>query len=162
MRQARAISATALGILIALAGASVEAPAWAQGCSTVCSDYYDGECIAHTTTCPGSAPSASGAAARYGAIAYGATSKAWGYSYRWASEAKAENVAMQNCAPNGDDCKVAVWFKNQCGAVVSGTGTDVFWALGGNKKAAGNEAMKQCATGGDGADCELQIAYCSN
>ena len=119
MRQARAIGAAALGILIALAGTPVGAPALAQGCSTVCSDYYDGECIAHTTTCPGSAPSASGGAPHYGAIAYGATSKAWGYSYRWGSEAKAEAVAMQTCGQHGDDCKVAVWFKTQCGPVVS-------------------------------------------
>jgi hypothetical protein len=40
----------------------------------------------------------------YGAIAYGRTSGAYGYSYSWDSEAKAESVAMQNCAVQVTQC----------------------------------------------------------
>ena len=157
MGRARAIAAASCGVLIALAAG---APAWAQGCSTTCSEYDEGECVEQATTCPNPAPIVP--VDRYGAIAYGPKSKAWGYSYRWGSEGKAENVAMQNCAQHGNDCQVEVWFRNQCGAVASGTGTDVFWGLGGSQVLAGNAAMNKCQTGGDGANCELQIASCSN
>ena len=87
---------------------------------------------------PTSGPAAP--AASFSAIAYGRTSKAWGNSYRCGSRARAEKVAMQNCAQHGGDCEVMVWFKRRCGAVVLGEGTVAFWRLGNKEKQARADA----------------------
>ena len=96
----------------------------------------------------------------YGAIAYGRTSGAYGYSYSWGSEAKAESVAMQNCAANGNDCEVMVWFEKKCGAVSAGDGGTAFWGLGGTDSAASADAQQKCASGG-GQNCAVQVTQCS-
>ena len=98
--------------------------------------------------------------ASYGAIAFGATSGAWGASYDWANQAKAESVAMQNCAQHGNDCKAIVWFKQQCGAVASGEGTAVFWGLGGSDELARADAQNKCMNNG-GKSCEVRASQCS-
>ena len=154
MRQARGIAATALGVLVAL---TAGAPARAQECSTMCSMYEEGQCVEYTQTCT----SPSTPAPSYGAIAYGRTSRAWGYSYRWNSQAKAESVAMQNCAQHGNDCEVMVWFDRKCGAVASGEGTTAFWGLGDSDGQARAAAQNKCVEGG-GKGCEVQVSQCSN
>jgi hypothetical protein len=155
MRQARGIAAAVFGVLLALTAA---APARAQvPCSTVCSRYDQGQCVEYThygCTTP-SAPTSS-----YGAIAYGRTSNAFGYSYSWGSEAKAESVAMQNCGQHGNDCEVMVWFEHKCGAVASGGGTTAFWGLGDSDGQARADAQNKCVNGG-GKDCEVQVSQCS-
>jgi hypothetical protein len=155
MRQARGIAASALGVLVLL---TASAPARAQ-CSFGCNRYEQGQCVEYRTCTPGtSTPSAP--AASYGAIAYGRTSRAWGYSYHWGSRAKAENVAMQKCAQKGNDCEVVVWFKRKCGAVASGEGTSAFWGLGNSDGQARAEAKNKCVSD-SGKDCEVQVSACS-
>lgn len=153
MTYARGITATAVGILLALTAA---APAPAQVCSTSCSRYDQGQCVEETQTCttPPPPPPA------YGAIAYGRTSRAWGYSDHWGSQAKAESVAMQNCAQHGNDCEIMVWFERNCGAVAAGDGTTAFWGLGDGEGAAREAAQNKCAQGG-GKTCVVQVSKCS-
>jgi len=155
MRERRAICGVVLGVLLAL---GVGAPARAQvPCSTVCSRYDQGQCVEYTHySCEGiKAPPPS-----YGAIAYGRTSGAWGTSYQWTSQSKAESVAMQNCKEHGDDCEVMVWFKQQCGAVAAADGKDAFWGLGANEGQARAQAQRKCEDAG-GKGCEIQAAQCS-
>ena len=137
MRHARGIAGTALGVMVAL---TAGAPAEAQDCSTTCSRYEEGQCVEYLHSCTGpSAPALS-----YGAIAYGRTSQAWGFSYSWGSRAKAESVALQNCAQHGDDCESMVWFEHKCGAVVSGEGATAFWGLGDSEGQARADAQNKC------------------
>ena len=155
-----AIATAALSVLLALAAG---APARAY-CANECkrTDPQHGYCIEYGPVTPGctesSAPSAP--AASYGAIAYGRTSRAYGYSNRWDSQAKAESVAMRNCAQHGDDCEVMVWFERKCGAVASGEGTAAFWGLGANDGQARAEAQNNCLKGG-GTSCKVQVSQCS-
>jgi uncharacterized protein DUF4189 len=135
------------------------APARSQVCSTTCSDYYEGHCVQHTTSCT-TGPSTNAPAASYGAIAYGRTSAAWGYSYRWGSRARAEGVAKKSCDAHGDDCEVVVWFEHKCGAVAASDAPDAFWGLGDSEDQAGAEAKSKCIAGG-GTNCAVQVSHCS-
>jgi len=153
----KGIAAAALGVMLMLAGI---APGRAvEMCSDVCwqPDYHGG-CALTKHVCTGDNPET--AVATYGAIAYGRTSKAWGASYHWESQSKAESVAMQKCKENGDDCEVMVWFKGQCGAVAAGEGTDAFWGLGGSAAQARAQAQSKCEEGG-GKGCEIEASECS-
>ena len=96
----------------------------------------------------------------YGAIAYGATSGAWGTSYQWQTRAKAESVAMENCKAHGNDCEVQVWFEHNCGAVVTDDGDGIYWGLGDGEGLARKSALDKCAQAG-GKGCEVQVATCS-
>jgi hypothetical protein len=96
----------------------------------------------------------------YGAIAHGRSSRAWGSSFQWDSEAKAESVAMQNCQENGDDCEVIVWFHDECGAVAASDGGAAFWGLGDGEGQAREDAVNKCVKGG-GKNCEIEAAQCS-
>jgi hypothetical protein len=155
MKRATGTAAAALGVLLALAAG---APARAQvPCSTVCSRYDQGQCVEymHYDCSSPSAPAPS-----YGAIAYGRTSQAFGFSFSWESESKAESVAMRNCGQHGDDCEVMVWFEHRCGAVSSGGGTTAFWGVGDSDGEARADAQKKCQDGG-GSDCAVQVSQCS-
>jgi len=107
----------------------------------------------------GTTPAAGGSDS-YGAIAYGRTSTAWGTSYRWDSQEKAESVALKNCKAHGDDCEPIVWYKNQCGAVAVSDAADVFWGLGDTKDVASVVAIAKCQEAG-GTNCAAQVAECS-
>jgi hypothetical protein len=135
-----------------------QTPASAQ-CSFGCNRYVQGQCVEYRTCTPG-VPGSSAPAPSFGAIAYGRTSRAWGHSFHWGSQAKAESVAMQNCAKRGDDCEVMVWFKRKCGAVASGEGTSAFWGLGNSDGQARAEAKNKCVSD-SGKDCEVQVSACS-
>jgi hypothetical protein len=155
MRQARGIAAMTLGVLFAL---TAGAPAWAYSCWR----YVEGQCVEYRYDDP--SPSAPGAphapAHSYGAIAYGPTSGAWGYSHSWGSQAKAESVAKKNCAQHGNDCEVMVWFERKCGAVASGEDAAAFWGLGDSDGQARADAQNKCVQG-SGKGCEVQVSQCS-
>jgi len=152
MRQTGGIAATAVGVLLTLTAGP---PAWAQDCTTECSMYQEGECIEYWHHCTEDLPVFS-----FGAIAYGRTSRAWGYSYSWDSQAKAESVALQNCAQHGNDCEVMVWFDRKCGAVVAAEGASAFWGLGDSEAEARADAQTKCEQGG-GKDCKVCAYQCS-
>jgi uncharacterized protein DUF4189 len=158
MRRFRHFAPAVAGLLTLLA-ASVPGRAWV--CSETCSDYYQGTCVQHTTTCSNdSTSSGSGSSDSYGAIAYGRHSAAWGYSYRWGSQEKAEDEAMRQCKGHGDDCESIVWYKNQCGAVAASDADDAFWGLGGSKDKASAAAKQKCDDAG-AVNCAVQVAQCS-
>jgi len=96
----------------------------------------------------------------YGAIAYGRTSGAWGSSYQWESQAKAESVALENCKKHGDDCEVMVWFHDYCAAVAADDGAGAYWALGDGEGEAREKAQGKCVEAG-GKNCEIEAAQCS-
>jgi hypothetical protein len=58
-----------------------------------------------------------GARRSYGAIAYSPSSGRYGDSYNYASRAQAEARATRECGK--DDCVIAAWFYNQCGALAT-------------------------------------------
>ena len=123
-----------------------------ENCVSVCDNAY---CTVTHQHCIESAP-----APNFGAIAYGRKSGAWGTSYRWNSRAEAERVAVRNCAPHGNDCAVAVWFRDACGAVATGGGRTTFWGIGDGIGAARAAALGKCRTGGGGG-CTIAVSACS-
>src|SRR5579862_1280137 len=151
MKSGKGIAAIIAGGLLALAS-----PARAD-CTSSCVMYESGECVQTAETCTSTpeppAPS-------YGAIAYGSASRAWGYSYGWDNEGKAESVAMENCSEHGSDCEVMVWFEHKCGAVAAGDGTAGFWGLGDSDSEARADAQSKCQSGG-GNNCAIQVSQCS-
>ncbi|HEV8015918.1 MAG TPA: DUF4189 domain-containing protein [Stellaceae bacterium] len=150
MKQMAMLAAAAFCVLLWLA-----VTAQAQ-CSTVCSNYIEGECSEHTTTCAAPAPPRPD----YGAIAYGRKSGAWGYSYNWDTKEDAENNALKNCAANGDDCEVTVWYQHECGAVASAAGDAAYWGVGDGTGDAGANALASCKKDG-GKNCKIEVAQCS-
>jgi hypothetical protein len=99
-------------------------------------------------------------AGRYGAIAYGRRSGAWGYAVHRASQAKAESFARENCARHGNDCEVIGWFEDKCGAVASGEDANAFFGLGDSDGQARADARDKCAEGGSKV-CEVRVSQCS-
>ena len=97
----------------------------------------------------------------YGALAYGARSTAWGFSYGQDSAAAADRVALEKCKPNGDDCKVVYNFSNTCAALAAVEDKGVFaTAYAPSRGAAENAAMSAC-TRQYGEGCTLQVWACS-
>jgi hypothetical protein len=150
MRRIVTIAALLLGVLLWFV-----ASAQAQ-CTTTCSNYIQGECSEHTTTCANPAP----ASPNYGAIAYDRKSGAWGYSYNWDTRQQAENNALANCKKNSRNCEVMVWYQRECGAVVSAAGNNAYWGTGDGTGAAGQNALASCRKDG-GKDCKIEVEQCS-
>jgi hypothetical protein len=96
----------------------------------------------------------------YGAIAYGEESQAYGYAFNQASPAKANDVALSNCARHGGDCKIVIQLTHACGAVAAGSNGK--WAAeeGGSQDEAQRSALASCATNAGGT-CEIQAWTCS-
>jgi len=55
----------------------------------------------------------------FGAIAFGASSDAYGYSWGKSSTGEAQQTAMVNFRANGNDCKIVANFSNACAAVAA-------------------------------------------
>lgn len=142
----------AVGALLADAAS---APAY-QSCTTSCDRYDQGECVHESQTCVETAPPKP----NFGAIAYGAKSGAWGYSYNWDTRKQAEDNALANCKKNGSDCEVQVWYQRECGAVVLTDGNTVYWGTGDGTGAAGANALAACKEDG-GKSCTIKVAECS-
>ncbi|MGD0230438.1 MAG: DUF4189 domain-containing protein [Syntrophorhabdales bacterium] len=146
--------------LIIIAAILMIKPAWGwQNCTTSCSRYIQGQCVEHTQHCT---EEGTYVTPDFGAIAYGKTKKSYGTSYKWASRAKAESVALQKCSQYANDCEIAVWFRNQCGAVVTRSDNQLYyWGLGKTEGEAKSVAMKEC-TKNNGQKCEVLISQCAS
>jgi hypothetical protein len=96
----------------------------------------------------------------YGAIAYGEENQAYGYAFNQASPAKANKVALSNCAKHGGDCKIVIQLTYACGAVTAGSNT--VWAAeqGASQDEAQRNALASCAVNAGGS-CEIQTWTCS-
>jgi hypothetical protein len=95
----------------------------------------------------------------YGAIAYGASSGAFGWSNDLDDPKSAENQALNNCKAHGDDCQVVVDFWNSCAAVAADQGT-VAYGLGDTESKAEEEAVAACEKDG-GDSCDIQAWACA-
>ncbi|MCY0095088.1 DUF4189 domain-containing protein [Hoeflea ulvae] len=88
--------------------------------------------------------SAASHADNFGAIAFSQSSGAYGTSYDYSSRRDAENRAMTECRTRSRGCKVAIWFRNACGAVATGAnGWGSAWA--GNRQQAERAAKQNCS-----------------
>ncbi|URK87485.1 DUF4189 domain-containing protein [Rhizobium sp. RCAM05350] len=66
-----------------------------------------------------------------GAISLSPATGATGWSHDYSTRWEAEEVAQSHCYKNAGDCRVAIWFKNGCGAVARGPdGWGANWAAG--------------------------------
>jgi hypothetical protein len=97
----------------------------------------------------------------HGAIAYGASSTAWGYSFDEETSNDAERSALRTCRQNGDDCKIVASFSNACAAVAAVESKGVFAV--GQSSTRGNaesDAMSACSRQ-YGEGCEIEVWTCA-
>ena len=97
----------------------------------------------------------------YGAIAVDPNNGAFGYSTGASDQLEAEGIALANCIAEGDNCEIAIWFKNGCGAVAAANNGAWGSGWGGNPEIAQNHAIRECQQNG-GANCSTQVYYCSS
>ena len=96
----------------------------------------------------------------YGAIAYGAESTAAGWSYDYATKAKADRRALTDCAKHGDDCKIVVSFQDSCAAVAAGDNNRFAVGQAPKSEQARASALAACTHEG-GTNCEVQAWSCA-
>jgi hypothetical protein len=96
----------------------------------------------------------------FGAIAYSNEEQKHGWANNYPSRKSAEQAAMKFChknAPKGD-CRPVLWFRNSCGALVTGPdGHGAEWAT--NQTAAVNKALKACARKSE--RCAVTLNFCT-
>ena len=100
------------------------------------------------------------ARATYGAIALSPSTGVWGEAYQYGGRAEAERRALGECGKRERDCVVAVWFKDQCGAVARAADGRWAFGLGPTPAAAGKDALTDCRKSG-AKSCEALHAVCS-
>lgn len=94
----------------------------------------------------------------FGAISLSPETGATGWSHDYNSRREAERVAQSHCFGNADDCRVAIWFKNGCGAVARGPdGWGADWASGSRR--AQRAALAACSNRSYG--CRIVRWQCS-
>jgi len=96
---------------------------------------------------------------QWGAIAYSAKDKGYGYSYGFSDLNEAKTDAMRRCSKQGAYCKLQAWFENECGAVAA-DGNIVTWGTAYLKESAQQRAMLECRKAG-GKNCAVQTWVCS-
>jgi len=104
-------------------------------------------------------PTAASARDYYGAIAYSQSSRAHGYSYDYGSRAAAEQRAYNECAQYGAGCKIAVWFRNACGALA--VGQDGGWGSGWHRTRRGAESNAIDSCSGVSYGCKVVRWVCT-
>lgn len=84
------------------------------------------------------------AQSRYGAISYSAGDRVHGFSNNFRSRRSAERRALFECRRRGGrSCRVAIWFKNACGALAIGpNGYGSGW--GTSLRIARGHALRSC------------------
>lgn len=79
----------------------------------------------------------------FGAIAYSPATGATGWAHSFPNRSGAERMALGGCSKSARDCRVAIWFKNACGAVARGSdGWGSGW--GNDRRRAELEAIGSC------------------
>jgi hypothetical protein len=115
-----------------------------QGCAPI-SGYSQGP-AAHWTN-------------RWGAIASDFSHHSGGIAADTTSRTAAETVALADCRANGGvQCKVEIWYSNQCAALVAGD-TKHISATGATIQAAVQKATNECNT--FDINCKVDITSCS-
>jgi serine/threonine-protein kinase len=94
----------------------------------------------------------------FGAIAYSDKAYRYGWANNYPTRDDATKAALEFCAKNGPDCRVVLWFRNACGALVTGpNGHGAAWAE--SRKVAISRAAKLCA--GRSEACKLTRSFCT-
>ncbi|MBP1857335.1 DUF4189 domain-containing protein [Rhizobium herbae] len=95
----------------------------------------------------------------FGAISLSPATGATGWSHDYSSRWEAEDVAQSHCYKNAGDCRVAIWFKNACGAVARGD--DGGWGAnwGAESRQAQRAALASCSNHSYG--CQVIRWQCS-
>ncbi|MBB4504833.1 DUF4189 domain-containing protein [Rhizobium johnstonii] len=67
-----------------------------------------------------------------------------GWSHAYDNRGDAETVARRNCDSSANDCRIAIWFRNGCGAVAVGHrgGWGSGWGYDGRE--AQRQAIRSC------------------
>lgn len=102
---------------------------------------------------------ASARADSFGAISLSPSTGATGWSHDFRSRWEAEDAAQSYCYRNARDCRVAIWFKNSCGAVARGPdgGWGADWAE--NSRQAQRAALAACSR--HSYNCQVVRWQCS-
>jgi hypothetical protein len=96
----------------------------------------------------------------WGAIAYSWREQDAGWSFEQSDQKTAENVALQNCKKQGGArCEMITSFSKTC-ASLAADGNLIGFSSAGNKAAAQQQALAQCAKAG-GKNCSIQAWTCS-
>ena len=90
------------------------------------------------------APTLATAADSYGAIAYSPTTRADGWSHSYATRAEADRRALRECSGHARDCRVAIIFRNACGALAVGPSGSWGSGWGNDRRRAEREAIGVC------------------
>lgn len=95
----------------------------------------------------------------WGALAYSATDKFFGWSNGWNDVDGAKKEAMRRCTVKGKECKLWAFFENECGAVAA-DGNIVTWGTASLKENAQQRALAECKKAG-GKNCAIAVWACS-
>lgn len=94
----------------------------------------------------------------FGAFAYSTKERKHGWANNYPSRKAAEQAALEQCRKDAADCQSILWFRNACGALVTGPeAVAADWAE--NQNAAVNKALKTCAA--KSTSCALTQSFCT-
>ena len=102
-------------------------------------------------------------AGTFGAIAFSGSTGGFGYSFDYRTKSQAEARALRECAARAKkrDCRILVWFRNQCGALAVGPRHTHGSAYAPDFDTARRQALSYCRQASNGAACEIMAAFCS-
>lgn len=95
---------------------------------------------------------------KYGAIAYSFKAGTWGFWYDAPSQKIADSKALAECKKHGKGCKIAVSFRNACGAVYAGSKG---WSVGRGENRDQAEAQAAAGCSKRSRSCELVAWSCT-
>jgi serine/threonine-protein kinase len=94
----------------------------------------------------------------FGALAYSEKARQYGWANNHPARDAAERAALAFCSQKAGDCRVVLWFRNACGALVTGpSGHGADW--GETQTAAVNKALKACRA--RSASCAVTRSFCT-
>jgi serine/threonine-protein kinase len=103
-------------------------------------------------------PQLAGAQELFGAIAYSDKAHKYSWANNFSRRDEATKAALEGCAKNGPECRVVLWFRNACGALVTGPdGYGVAWES--TQTGAVNKALKLCAKRSPA--CAVTHSFCT-
>ena len=97
-------------------------------------------------------------AANHGAIAYSQSSGARGWSFNLPDRAAAESKALAQCKKHARDCRIAIWFYNNCAALAVASDGRSASAYGATRPDAEEAALRACGK----EECSLKVWACNN
>ena len=94
----------------------------------------------------------------FGAIAYSEKAHAYGWANNQPTRRAATQAALAFCAKNGPQCQAVLWFRNACGALVTGPdGYGAAWEK--TQTRAVNKALRLCARRSEA--CAVTHSFCT-